>query len=477
MSTQVDPTAPSGAHAEPLPSVWQAVKDSLRGKRADYTELPLKRAILLLAVPMALELVMESTFGLVDIFFVGRLGPQAIATVGISGSLIIVIFAVAMGLSIGTTAMVSRRIGEGDDSGANVAATQAIFCGIAFSIPLGIGGWMLAPAMLRWMGGSADVVAGAEYTAVIFGGCATIFLLFLNNAIFRGAGDAAMAMRSLWLANILNMILDPILIFGLGPIPAMGLLGAGIATVIGRGVGVLFQFWVLAFGDRRVQVKTDALRIDVAVARRLLRLSISGMLQFFVATASWLGIMRIVALFGDATLAGYTIAMRLIHFTILPSWGMSNAAATLVGQNLGAKKPDRAEKAVWLTGRYNFFLLASEAAIYWIFAEPMIRVFTVEPLVIEAGVLSLRISSAAYLFSAFTMVFSQAFNGAGDTDTPTKINVVCFWLLQLPLAYYLARVVGWGLAGALSAIVISLAAWALIGLIVFKKGGWKKVQV
>ena len=477
MPTAVDPAAPDQAQEEALPSDWQAIKDSLRGKRADYTKLPLRRAILLLAVPMALELVMESTFGLVDIFFVGQLGPEAVATVGISGSLIIVIFAVAMGLSIGTTAMVSRRIGEGDDEGANVAAAQAILSGIGFSVPLGVAGWFLAPTMLGWMGGSPDVIAGADYTAVNFGGCATIFLLFLNNAIFRGAGDAAMAMRSLWLANILNIILDPILIFGFGPVPAMGLLGAAIATAVGRGVGVLYQLWALAYGDRRVQVKLHAFGLDLPVAKRLLRVSVSGMLQFFIATASWLGIMRIVALFGDSTLAGYTIALRLIHFTILPSWGLSNAASTLVGQNLGAKNPVRAEEAVWITGRYNFILLASEAVVYWVFAEPMIRIFADDPAVVEAGVLSLRISSSAYLFSAFTMVFSQAFNGAGDTDTPTKINLVCFWLLQLPLAYFLARVLGWGLGGALGAIVVSLATWALIGLIVFKRRAWKKVQV
>ncbi len=471
--------ADSSASAETPPrlSAWHVVKASLSGHREDYTRLPLPRAILLLAIPMALELVMESTFGLVDIFFVGKLGPEAVATVGISGALIILVFAVALGLSIGATAVVSRRIGEGDSEGASLAASQAILAGIAFSIPISVVGWALAPDLLRWMGGSEAVVAGDGYTAWLFGGSSTIFLIFLNNAIFRGAGDAAIAMRSLWLANLINIVLDPCLIFGLGPFPEMGLTGAAVATTIGRGVGVLFQFWVLARGDRRVRIVRRHLRLNPKVMRGLLGISINGMAQFFVGTASWLGIMWIVARFGDDVVAGYTIAVRLIHFAILPSWGMSNAAATLVGQNLGAKQPGRAERAVWLTGRYNLIMLATIAILFWILADPLVRIFSDAPAVVGPAVTALRISAFAYCFSAYSMVFSNAFNGAGDTWTPTKINFAVLWLWQLPLAYSLAHVFGWGLSGVLFAIVAAQATWALAGGWVFNKGTWKQRKV
>ena len=471
MSTPTDSSAPPVAPEQA--SVWGAIKSSLRGHREDYTRLPLPRAILLLALPMALELVMESTFGVVDLFFVGKLGPEAVATVGLSGSVIILIFAVALGLSIGATAVVSRRIGEGDEEGAAVAAVQAILAGIVFSIPMSIAGVLLAPNLLRWMGGSEDVVAGWGYTAWLFGGSTTIFLLFLNNAIFRGAGDAAIAMRSLWLANLLNMALDPCLIFGLGPFPELGLNGAAIATTIGRGTGVLFQFWVLARGGRRVEVHARHLRYSPEAMRGLLKVSVNGMLQFFVGTASWLGMNWIVARFGDQAIAGFTIAVRLIHFAILPSWGMSNAAATLVGQNLGAKQPDRAEQSVWLTGRYNLIMLMTIAVIFWTFAEPLVRIFSDAPGVIEPGVTAVRVSAFAYCFSAYSMVFSNAFNGAGDTWTPTKINFAVLWIFQLPLAYSLGHVFGWGLTGVLSAMVCAQAIWAVVGGLVFRTGSWK----
>ena len=466
-STSAD-AAPASA---PQPSMWRAIGNALRGKREDYTRLPLERAILLLAVPMALEMLMESTFGLVDIFFVGKLGPQAVGTVGITGSLIIVVFAAAIGLSIAATATVARRIGEDDEVGAAKAAGQAILLGVGFSVPIGLLGGLLAEPMLIAMGGSPDVAAGWPYTAVLFGGSATIFLLFLNNAIFRGAGDAAIAMRSLWLANLINMVLDPCLIFGLGPFPEMGLIGAAVATTIGRGVGVLFQLWILAKGARRVTLRAHHLKPDWEIMQRLLRISGWGILQFFIATASWLGIMWIIARFGDITLAGYTIALRLIHFAILPSWGLTNAASTLVGQNLGAKQPDRAERAVWLTGRYNLTFLASIAVIFWFAAPWLIRLFTDDPGVIDAGVLVLRISSFAYCFSAYSMVFSQAFNGAGDSKTPTRINGVVMWCWQLPLAYLLS--LRFGLAGVMCAIVVSMATWAIVGGVIFKRGGWK----
>ena len=467
----------ASAKAAPPPSLWQAIKASLSGHREDFTQVPLERAILLLAVPMGLELMMESTFGLVDIFFVSKLGPAAVATVGVTGSLIILVFAFAMGLSIAATAVVARRVGEGDNEGASVAAVQAIGAGIAFSIPMSLLGWALAPQMLVWMGGSAEMIAGSVYTAVLFGGSSTIFLIFLNNAIFRGAGDAAIAMRSLWFANLINMVLDPCLIFGWGPFPEMGLAGAAVATTIGRGAGVAFQLWALASGQRRVQIGRRHLRWEPEILRRLMSIAWNGMLQFFVGTASWLGIMRIVALFGDVTLAGYTIALRLIHFAILPSWGMSNAAATMVGQNLGAGKPDRAERAVWISGRYNLYVLATLAVVFWIFARPLSGIFTEVPGALDASVATLRISSLAYCFAAYSMVFSQAFNGAGDTKTPTKINLAVMWCWQLPLAYVLSQTLGWGLKGVLTSVAISMATWAVVGGVVFKRGSWKSRKV
>jgi len=472
MRTSSDSGPPAAALE--LPPLWESVKASLRGHREDYTTLPLARAVMLLAIPMALELLMESTFGLVDIFFVGKLGPAAVATVGISGSLVILVFAVALGLSIGATATVARRIGENDPKGAASAGAQAILAGIVFSVPVSVLGWIYAPELLALMGASEDVVGGKGYTAVLLAGSPTIFLLFLNNAVFRGAGDAAIAMRSLWLANILNMILDPCLIFGLGPFPEMGLTGAAVATTIGRGAGVAFQFWALTTGDRRVRIDRRACRFNPPVMRGLLRISSTAIMQFFVATASWLGMMRIVAEFGDDVLAGYTIAVRLIHFAILPSWGMANATSTLVGQNLGAKRPDRAEEAVWLTGRYNLYLLGAIAVLFWLAADWMVGIFTTDPAVIAPGVLVLRISALAYCFSAYSMVFSNAFNGSGDSDTPFYLNLVVLWMGQIPLAYLLAVTLNWGVQGVLIAIVASQATWALAGGWLFRRGTWKE---
>lgn len=471
------PDRPGGGTPETAPqSFWAAVGASLSGRRQDYTKLPLPRAILLLAVPMGLELLMESTFGLVDIFFVGKLGPAAVATVGLTGAVVMLLFAVALGLSIGATATVARRIGEGDEQGASLAAVQAILAGIVVSIPFGVMGWIWAPRLLAWMGGTPDAIAGSGYTAILFGGSITIFLLFLNNAIFRGAGDAAIAMRSLWLANIINIILDPCLIFGWGPFPEMGLEGAAIATTVGRGTGVLFQFWALMTGERRVLLTRGMLRLEMAVMGPLLKISQKAMAQFFIATASWLGIMRIVALLGDDALAGYTIALRLIHAAILPSWGMSNAVSTLVGQNLGAGKPERAEQSVWLTGKYNLFFLTTMTVVFGLTSDSLVGLFTEDEAVIAAGSQALRVSSLAYVFSAYTMVFSQAFNGAGDSDTPMKINFYVMWVLQLPLAYLLSQTLGFGLPGAMAAIVTAMATWAVVGWVIFRRGGWKKAS-
>ncbi len=458
-------------------SLWSAVPDAIRGSHEDYTKVPLRRAIVLLAIPMMLELVMESTFGLVDIYFVGKLGSAAVATVGLTGSLIILVFAIVMGLSMGATAMVARRIGEGDPEAAALAAWQAILAGVLGAAPVSLCGMLLAPKLLGWMGGSEDIVAGYRYTAVLFAGSVTIFLLFLNNAIFRGAGDAAVAMRALWLANLINIVLDPLLIFGIGPFPALGLFGAALATTIGRGLGVVYQMAMLCRSGGRVTLTRKIMHLDRAVFRHLLSVSTTGMVQFFVATAAWLGVTRIIAVFGETVLAGYTITLRLIHFAILPSWGVSNAAATLVGQNLGASKPDRAERAVWLTGLVNFAMLSVIAVVFWSFARPLITIFTAAPGVIARGVESLKILSTGYIFGGFSMVFGQAFNGAGDTATPAWINFLCYWCWQLPLAYVLAKPMGVGVLGVYGSVVISGLTWALVGYILFRRGSWKEYKI
>ena len=429
---------------------------------------------MLLALPMMLELVMESTFGLVDIFFVGKLGSAAVATIGLTGSVIILVFAIVMGLSMGTTAMVARRIGEGNPEAAGVAAWQAILAGVLGAIPTSILGVLLSQKLLAWMGGTEAIVAGYKYTAMLFAGSVTIFLLFLNNAIIRGAGDAAVAMRALWLANLINIVLDPVLIFGLGPFPKLGLFGAALATTIGRGAGVVYQMIKLFRGGGRIAITRRSMRWDSKVFVKLLRVSVTGMVQFFIATAAWLGVTRIIALFGPTVLAGYTITLRLIHFAILPSWGVSNAAATLVGQNLGAGKPERAERAVLMTGLVNFGMLGAIAIVFWLFADPMIRVFTSEPDVVQRGVESLKILSTGYIFGGFSMVFGQAFNGSGDTATPAWINFFCYWCWQLPLAYVLAKPLGVGVMGVYWSLVIAGATWAVVGYVLFRRGKWKQ---
>ena len=463
--------------ADDLGSLWRAVPDAIRGSSEDYARIPLSRAIVLLAIPMMLELVMESTFGLVDIFFVGKLGSAAVATVGLTGSLIILVFAIVMGLSMGTTAMVARRIGEGKPEAAGVAAWQAILAGILGAAPISLCGALLAPQMLGWMGGTEAVIGGYRYTAVLFAGSVTIFLLFLNNAIFRGAGDAAVAMRSLWLANLINIALDPLLIFGIGPFPKLGLFGAALATTIGRGTGVAYQLAMLFRGNGRIAITRDCMRWHPAVFRSLLRVSITGMVQFFVATAAWLGVTRIIAVFGETVLAGYTITLRLIHFAILPSWGVSNAAATLVGQSLGANKPDRAERAVLVTGFVNFAMLGIIAIIFWSFARPLINIFSSEPGVVANGVESLKILSSGYVFAGFSMVFGQAFNGSGDTATPAWINFLVYWCWQLPLAYTLAKPMGIGVMGVYISLVISGATWMVVGYVLFRRGTWKEQKI
>ena len=454
------------------------LREAVVGSQQDFTEGSMGRAIFLLAVPMVLEMMMESLFGIINVFWVAHLGKEATATVGLTESMLTMVFAVAMGLSMATTATVARRIGEKDHRGASIAAVQSIILGVVASIPVGIVAIAFAPQMFRLMGASDAVISGgAGYARIILGGNVVIMQLFLINAVFRGAGDASIAMRVLWIANVINIVLDPCLIFGLGPFPKLGVTGSAIATTIGRGVGVAFQLWILFSGRGRIKVDWSSVRLNVEVMTRMVRISIGGMFQFLVATASWLGLVKIVAVFGDAAIAGYTIALRIIVFALLPSWGMSNAAATLVGQNLGAGKPARAERSVWVTGFANMCVLGLVAITFIAFAEPLIGIFTTDPAVVPYGVSCLRFISYGYIFYAYGMVMVQSFNGAGDTNTPTVINLCCYWLFQIPLAYSLAIPFGFGANGVFVAITISESLLAVVSVIVFRRGKWKTRQV
>jgi putative MATE family efflux protein len=468
----------SGRWSQRIARLGRDLREAILGTQQDFTEGSIGRAITLLAVPMVLEMAMESVFGIVDVFWVGRLGADAVATVGITESLLTLVFAIAMGLSMATTAMVARRVGEKDRVGAALAAVQAIAVGVVLSVPIGAIGFWMAPSLLRLMGASASIIAtGSDYGAVMLGGNVTILLLFLLNAIFRGAGDATIAMRSLWFANLVNIVLDPCFIFGLGPFPKMGVTGAAVATTIGRGLGVAFQLFTLWRGQGRIRISSGALRLDPEVMLRLVRVSLGGIFQFLIATASWLGLVRIIAFFGSTALAGYTIALRVIIFAILPSWGMSNAAATLVGQNLGAGKPGRAEESVWKTAFYNMLFLVGVALIFIVFAEPLIRLFTNDPAIVPIGTACLRFVSYGYGFYAYGMVMVQAFNGAGDTATPTKINLFCYWLFEIPLAYELAIQAKLGANGVFLAITIAESTIAVVGILAFRRGRWRERKI
>jgi putative MATE family efflux protein len=460
------------------PSFWGSVWEALQGSHQDFTAGSLNRAILLLAIPMMLEMVLESLFAVVDVFWVSRLGPDAIATVGLTESLLALVFAVAMGLSLSTTAMVARRIGEKDPAGAAVAGVQAIALGLAVAAIIGVPCAFLAPDLLRLMGASPDIVAvGGNYARVVLGGSGVVLLLFLNNAIFRGAGDAAIAMRLLWVSNIINLILDPCLIFGLGPFPRLGVTGAAWATFTGRSIGVAYQFYRLLRGTERIRVLRSQIRLNLSVLLRLLRVSLTGIMQFAIAHTSWIGLVRIVSIFGSAALAGYTIAVRIIIFVILPSWGLSNAAATLVGQNLGAKQPERAETSVWRTGFYNMLFLGSIGVFFVFFAEPVVRLFTQDPVVLPLAASCLRILSYGNIGYSYAMVMLQAFNGAGDTTTPTIVNLFGFWFLEIPLAYWLAIPMGMRSKGVFFSIVIAEASVAAASVILFKQGRWKRQTI
>jgi putative MATE family efflux protein len=459
-------------------SLWTSLREAIRGSHQDYTEGSLNRAILLLAVPMVLEMVLESLFAVVDVFWVGRLGANAVATVGLTESLLSLVFAVSIGLGMSTTAMVARRIGEKDPEGAAVAAVQAIVLGLGVAVAIGIPCWIWASRLLALMGASPEIVSlGSGYARIALGGSGAVLLLFLNNAIFRGAGDAAIAMRLLWVSNIINLILDPCLIFGLGPFPRLGVTGAALATFTGRSIGVAYQFYRLLRGTERLRILGRQLRVNLTILLRLLRVSITGILQFAIAHTSWIGLVRIISVFGSAALAGYTIAIRIVVFAILPSWGLSNAAATLVGQNLGAKQPDRAELAVWRTGLYNMIFLGVIGVFFVFFAEPIIRLFTHDPAVVPLGASCLRIVSYGNIGYAYAFVMLQAFNGAGDTITPTIVNFFGFWLLEIPLAYYLAIHLGFRSNGVFWSIVVAEGSIAAASAILFKRGRWKTQKI
>ncbi len=463
----------------PPPTVWAAVKEAVRGAhRHDYTAGPIGRALLLLAVPMVLEVALESVFAVVNVFWVGRLGANAIATVGLTEAMFSTIYALGMGLGIGATAMVARRIGEKNPDGAARAAVQAIALGVMVAIPIAVLGGVFAPDLLRLMGAAPEVVStGSGFTRVMFSGNFVILLLFLINAIFRGAGDAAIAMRSLWFANICNLILDPLLIFGVGPFPRLGVMGAAFATTIGRGMGVLYQFYRLSGRDNRFVIRRPHLRLEPPILGRLVRLSGTGIFQILISTTSWVGLVRVISSFGSQALAGYTVGMRIILFALLPSWGMSNAAATMVGQALGAKKPDRAEESVWRAGFYNLCFLGLVGLGFVVLAPTLIGFFTTDPVVARNGVDCLRIVSAGFLFYAYGMVLTSSFNGAGDTWTPTIINLFCFWLWEIPLAWFLAKRMGMGPRGVFVAITAAFSTLAVVSALIFRRGRWKTRRV
>src|SRR4030081_2128998 len=466
------------AAAKPPDSLWAALVEAVRGSHRDYTAGNLNRAILLLAVPMVLEMVLESLFAVVDVFWVGRLGANAVATVGLTESMLSLVFAVGMGLSLSTTAMVARRIGEKDPPGAAVAAVQAIALGVIVSLIIGLPCIVFGPRLLQLMGASPEIVSvGGGYARICLGGSCAVLLLFLNNAIFRGAGDAAIAMRLLWVSNIINLVLDPCLIFGWGPVPRMGVTGAALATFTGRSIGVLYQFYRLLRGSERIRILRRQLHLNFRVLLRLLRVSLTGILQFAIAHTSWIGLIRIVSIFGSAALAGYTIAIRILIFIILPSWGLSNAAATSVGQNLGAKQPERAESSVWRTGFYNMLFLGIIGVFFIFFAEPSVPLFTHDPEGVPLAASCLRILSYGNIAYAYGMVMLQAFNGAGDTVTPTIVYFFGFWLLEIPLAYVLAIPLHLHSKGVFLSIVIAEGAIAAAGMVLFKRGRWKRQQI
>ena len=461
-----------------IPQFFTYFKIAVTGKQQEFTSGSIRRAVFMLSIPMILEMLMESIFALVDIAYVSQISVNAVATIGLTESIITLVYAVAIGLSMAATAVVARRVGEKNLKAASQASVQIIILGIAVASIISIIGILYPKEILQLMGAEADLIAeGYGYTQILLGGNVTILLLFLINAIFRGAGNASIAMWTLILSNGLNIILDPMFIFGFGPIPAFGVEGAAIATTIGRGTAVVFQLVVLFYGWSKIKVGFNDLKIRVAIMLNLIKVSLGGIGQFLIATTSWVFLMRIMSEFGSDVLAGYTIAIRVIMFALMPAWGMSNAAATLVGQSLGAKKPDRAEQSVWKTGKYNAIFMGCISLVYLLFSSQIIQFFSTERAVIDYGSLCLRVIAAGYIFYAYGMVVIQSFNGAGDTKTPTYINFMCFWLFQLPFAYITALVFNLGPLGVFLAILLAQILIAVIGVVWFKKGKWKTVKV
>ena len=457
---------------------WRSVRQSLRGEEHDYTALPLNRAVILLAVPMVLEMIMESLFAVADVFWVAKLGKEAVAVVGITESVMTLIYAVAIGISIAATAIVARRIGEKEPELAAQSAGQIVLLGVLVSSGIGIVFGGFAPEILRLMGADESVIQqGAGFTRIMLGGNATVFLIFLINAVFRGAGDAVIAMRTLILANTLNIILDPCLICGWWIFPEMGVTGAAVATNIGRGVGVIYQLWHRAGHHSRVKVRWEHLKPARDVIDTVLRKSGSGVTQLLISTTSWVGLFKILALFGSTALAGYTIAIRIVVFALMPAWGLANAGATLVGQNLGADKPERAEAAVWIATKLNMLVLGVFGVIFVVLAGPLIRVFTTEPDVVAFGTQSLWILSLAFPLYAAGMCFEAAFNGSGDTWTPARLNFMCLWVVQIPAAWLLSKTFGFGPVGAVISVPVAYSLLAVWSWWLFRRGKWKKQKV
>lgn len=457
---------------------FKYLKIAVTGKEQNFTTGSVRRAVFMLSIPMILEMMMESVFAVVDIYYVSKVSVNAVATIGLTESIVTLVYAVAIGLSMAATAVVARRVGEKDIKGASQAAVQAIFLGIAVACVVSVIGILYPKEILGLMGAEPDLISeGYGYTKVLLGGNVTIMLLFLINAIFRGAGDASIAMWALVLSNGLNIILDPIFIFGLGPIPEFGVQGAAIATTIGRGTAVVFQLLILFYGWSRIKIAFKDLVVRAKVMFNLVKVSLGGIGQFLIGTSSWIFLMRIMSEFGSEVLAGYTIAIRVMMFTLMPAWGMSNAAATLVGQNLGAGQPQRAEDSVWKTGKYTAIFMAIVSIIYLLFAKTIIGWFTTETEVIKQGALCLQVIAAGYVFYAYGMVVIQSFNGSGDTRTPTYINFICFWLFQLPFAYVGAIILDFGPIGVFWAITLAEILIAIIGITWFRKGKWKEMKV
>jgi putative MATE family efflux protein len=459
-------------------SFWSLVREALAGSDRDLTATPLSRAVLLLAVPMVLEMVMESVFAVADIFWVSKLGPDAVAAVGLTETMETLIYALSMGLSMGVGALVARRTGAKDHDGASRAAFQAIIIGVVLALVVGVTGAAAGPSLLALMGASPAVQEiGSGYARVMLGGNVTVVLLFLINSAFRGAGDASITMRTLWLANAINIALGPLLVFGVGPFPRLGVTGAAVATTIGRGIGVLYQLRMLVRASGRLQVRRQHVAFDREAMASILRVSRAGIVQMIIGMASWVGLVRVLSGFGSIALAGYTIAIRIVLFALLPSWGLGNAAATLVGQNLGAGNPARAEQAVWRAAFYNLIFLGAVGVVFLTLGTSIVGLFSDDPAVVAQGERCLRIVAAGFPFYAYGMVVSQAFNGAGDTRTPTLINLLAFWTCELPLAVLLARGLGVGPTGAYVAITAAFCVHSIASVVLFRRGAWKSVRV